>query len=204
MGLLYIVSITLVIGYVLGWSTSSWLQKNKLNANEEILKLQEKEIKYRDNKIEDLKGELVVLTEKLVPLTEEELVVEPFIPSELHHVSLPANNLEISIEFYKDMLGLVQIERPDYIENNISLKGVWFQLKSGQQLHLFDNPNGTFRNGSFEFRDCHFALRVKDFVTTCERLRKKGANIIDSPFYTSRYSNIYLLDPDNHIIEINA
>jgi hypothetical protein len=47
-----------VIGLALGFFISSWLQKNKLETNEQILKLKEEKIQQKDDKIQSLEQQL--------------------------------------------------------------------------------------------------------------------------------------------------
>ncbi|MEM9541157.1 MAG: VOC family protein [Cyanobacteria bacterium P01_E01_bin.42] len=139
---------------------------------------------------------------------------------ELNHVSLPVTNLDISIQFYSEVLGLEQTKRPEWVENDITLTGVWFQLSNRTQLHLFNNDGVNFRQPYLSVRDCHFAVSVKKFYEVYDLIEKRakdfykkfaGSNgvnkhdfILKTPFFDKgRYLNFYLLDPDNHIIEIN-
>jgi catechol 2,3-dioxygenase-like lactoylglutathione lyase family enzyme len=49
----------------------------------------------------------------------------------LHHVALTTSDLERSRAFYRDILGLVEIERPPF-----SFPGAWFQVGDSWQLRL--------------------------------------------------------------------
>jgi glyoxylase I family protein len=128
----------------------------------------------------------------------------------IHHVSLTVTDLERSRRFYREILGLPEIERPPF-----NFPGAWFQLGTSQQLHLIVHTNPTFRTGkNLETRDLHFAVRVADYRQTVEDLRSKGyreegaqdefQRMILQPHATAGFPQIYILDPDRHIIEINA
>ena len=127
----------------------------------------------------------------------------------LHHVSLTTQNLPVAISFYKDVLGFSQIERPAF-----PLGGAW--LNAGKvELHLIDFPQGSFRNTkSVGTEDVHFAMRVKDFEAMILNLNQRGysedldeANnkrLIIKRKSMAGYSQLYITDPDSHLIEINA
>jgi catechol 2,3-dioxygenase-like lactoylglutathione lyase family enzyme len=125
-------------------------------------------------------------------------------PYGLHHVSLPVRDLKVSVDFYVNDLGLKERPRPDL---GFRINGAWFQLPSGQQLHLLENPDGNFRpmEAPLDHNDCHFALRVPDVGEAYSRLKLKGKCLKTNPdILFSSYPHFYIFDPDHHIIEING
>lgn len=135
----------------------------------------------------------------------------PALSGALHHVSLPVRDAARSAAFYRDVLGLRQIERPGF-----DFQGAWFALGPGQ-LHLIQDSGSTFREDKpVDARDIHFAIRVASYRAALLHLiargyRKEGTpgagalnGIKVSPRATAGFPQIYLLDPDRNVIEINA
>jgi glyoxylase I family protein len=128
----------------------------------------------------------------------------------LHHVTLTATDLELSRRFYREILGLREIERPPF-----PFPGAWFEVAGGQQLHLIVHDQATLRGRKgIDTRDNHFAIRVADYGAALDFLRSKGyredAGALDlkkmrlQPHGTAGFPQVYILDPDRHVIEINA
>jgi glyoxylase I family protein len=136
----------------------------------------------------------------------------------LHHVSLPASDLERSMKFYEDVLGLKPMDRPPF-----EFKGKWYKV-GDRSLHLIvpgDGDDPTFRlSKAIESRDTHVAIRVGSYSAAVSHLESKGYRGSSerkprptadnplpmrlSPRGTAGFPQIYLLDPDRNVVEINA
>lgn len=128
----------------------------------------------------------------------------------IHHVSLGVTDLERSRKFYTDILALDELARPLF-----DFPGAWFSAGASHQVHLIVHPHSTFRTGKgLDNRDGHFAVRVASYRQTVAYLRSKGyredagddhfQRMILQPHATAGFPQIYILDPDRNVIEINA
>ncbi len=126
----------------------------------------------------------------------------------LHHVSLPVADLDRSKAFYRDIMGLKEIERPP-----CDFPGAWFEL-GDRQLHLIVHDNSTFRKGKVvDSRDIHFAIRVISYSEAREYLHSKGFHtdaedefkkMKEDPYSLTGWPQLYIMDPDRNVIELNA
>jgi glyoxylase I family protein len=125
----------------------------------------------------------------------------------LHHVSLPVGDLSASRRFYEEVLGLTPLARPPF-----DFDGAWYALGE-QALHLIAGPGTTRGEAAVDSRDVHFAIRVRDFAAALARLRALGytpqatdvrLRTREQPGGRAGFPQLFLLDPDHHVIEINA
>jgi catechol 2,3-dioxygenase-like lactoylglutathione lyase family enzyme len=126
----------------------------------------------------------------------------------IHHVSLPITDLERAKRFYRDVLGLEEIRRPAF-----RFAGAWYQV-GDRQLHLIVGEESTFRAPPrADSHDIHFAIRVGSYRRAIEHLASKGygpdatdvmLKTKENPTGTAGFPQVYLLDPDRNVIEINA
>jgi len=135
---------------------------------------------------------------------EEFIQNEKYFFEGIHHINLPVRDINDSIRFYRDFLLLKEIVRP------FTFEGAWFGLPSGQHIHLVEDKNlpdrSDFRKKeNINPKGCHFALRVEysRWKAIMDELDFKDL-IPDSPEEAVKINQIYIFDPDCHVIEINA
>jgi len=113
----------------------------------------------------------------------------------LNHASLIVANLDVSMVFYCDVLGLQQVDRPD-----LGFPGAWFQL-GDQQIHLLEleNPDPITGRPEHGGRDRHVALNAISLTPLQDILNKAG--IVYTMSKSGRRA-LFCRDPDGNAIEI--
>lgn len=118
----------------------------------------------------------------------------------IHHVSLVVKDLEKTEQFYREVLGLEKLNRPDF-----DFPGAWLGIGS-EQLHLIvhDEAQTVRDNKTIDSRDGHFAVRVKNFDETVEHLKNHGVPYKAKRASTAGFSQIFCCDPDGNLVELNT
>jgi glyoxylase I family protein len=118
------------------------------------------------------------------------------IPSRGHHVSFAVRDLDASLAFYRDALGLEPIERPDF-----GFPGAWLEAP-GLQVHLIQAPDGvdvgTPPAALSPVAD-HFAFQIDDYETARDALRAQGIEVLET---SPEVGQMWVADPDGHVIEL--
>ena len=112
----------------------------------------------------------------------------------LHHASLIVADTAASLVFFRDVLGIHQVERPD-----LGFPGAWLQVGS-QQVHLLEleNPDPVTGRPKHGWRDRHVALNVLSLAAVKEALDKHG---IVYTLSKSGRKALFCRDPDGNAVE---
>jgi catechol 2,3-dioxygenase-like lactoylglutathione lyase family enzyme len=114
--------------------------------------------------------------------------------TELNHVAIFVSSVDASVRFYRDAIGLPVIPRPDF-----SFPGAWFRLGERQELHLIGGRlHAPVDEGT---RSGHFAMQVKDIAAAAAYLRGKGVAFRGPAPRPDGAQQIFLEDPDGHLVE---
>ena len=113
----------------------------------------------------------------------------------IHHASLLVRDIDRSLGFYRDLLGL----SPDSKRPDLGYPGAWMQA-GGQQIHLMELPTPDPLTGRPDHggRDRHIALLVSDIEQISKRLDEAGL-----PYTLSRSGRkaLFCRDPDKNALE---
>ncbi len=115
----------------------------------------------------------------------------------IHHVSLLVADTERALGFYRDLLGLDVIDRPE-----LGFPGAWLAI-GDRQLHLLTlpNPDAEAKRPEHVGRDRHLALVVEGLDELEQRLLQAGITVTRSK---SGRNAIFCRDPDGNGIELIA
>ena len=112
-----------------------------------------------------------------------------------HHASLTVSDLERSRAFFGDLLGLEEIERPDF-----GFPGVWYQA-GDIQLHLMVAPASTDTAGKPDKPNPlggHLAFEVEDYEAVCATLEAAGLEVMG---LGKEVGQMFVQDPDGNTLE---
>ena len=115
---------------------------------------------------------------------------------ELDHVALHVREVERSCKFYREVLRLESIARPAF-----DFPGAWFRLGEHHELHLIGDraqPVASHRQGT------HFAVATGDLDGWEQHFRQAGFSKYLRKQRPDGAGQIFLEDPDGHVIELTA
>jgi catechol 2,3-dioxygenase-like lactoylglutathione lyase family enzyme len=110
-------------------------------------------------------------------------------PSGVHHVAICVADAEAGLAFYRDVLGLTPLPRPDLGP------GYWLDA-GGQQVHLMESATPPSQAN-------HFALRVDDLDDAVRDLEALGVNVFRSDHIPGAGHQAFLHDPFGNFVELN-
>lgn len=112
-----------------------------------------------------------------------------------HHASLVVGDTARSKRFYGDLLGLEEIDRPDF-----GIPGAWYRA-GPIQLHLVEPPPGV-DSGSppaeFTLLAAHLAFEIEDCDAVADALESEGVEVKGRG---SPSGQLFARDPDGNLIE---
>ncbi|MFC7079187.1 VOC family protein [Halorussus caseinilyticus] len=134
-----------------------------------------------------------------------------------HHYGVNVSDIERSIEFYRDVLGLELLreekELSDHHEELLGVEGVegTFAVLEGNgmkfELKSIDKPSNKSINAMrspIDVGDDHFCWEVDDIDAKYEELTDKGVEFLGEPksVGTVKSRVAYFYDPDGNVLEL--
>ncbi len=119
------------------------------------------------------------------------------------HTMIRVGNLEKSIQFYTDVLGMQVIKRKDYPEGRFTLVFVGYGPEPTTALieltYNWDTSHYDIGNGFG-----HIALHVSDIYGLCQSVTQKGGKVTRAPGAMKHGASViaFIEDPDGYKIEL--
>jgi catechol 2,3-dioxygenase-like lactoylglutathione lyase family enzyme len=125
----------------------------------------------------------------------------------LEHVTIRCAQLQRTRDFYVELMGLTEGDRP-----NFPFRGHWLYLGAIPVVHLVEAsdsagawgrdiviPKAEDGTGSFD----HVAFRGDDFAAMRARLQKAGVTFKERMVPGGALSQLFVPDPEGVLVEIN-
>lgn len=109
----------------------------------------------------------------------------------IHHVSINVSDLGQARQFYVDVLGLEELDRPE-----LGVAGLW--LKAGaQEVHLLAIDSGQ------PLKEQHFAFEVADIASVQQALAAADVKVSQPSEIDGVCRQAFTRDPSGNLIEFN-
>jgi lactoylglutathione lyase len=121
----------------------------------------------------------------------------------LLHTMIRSGDLDRSIAFYTEVLGMTLLRRKDYPEGKFTLAFVGYGDEASNSVIELTYNWGV---SSYELGTAfgHLAIEVDDVYSACDRIRQKGCRILREAGPMNAGSTIiaFVADPDGYPIEL--
>lgn len=121
----------------------------------------------------------------------------------LLHTMIRVGDLDKSLQFYCDILGMNLLRKKDYPSGEFTLAFVGYGKESENAVIELTHNWGTDKydlgNGFG-----HIALGVEDIYGTCDKIRDKGGKVVREPGPMKHGTTViaFVEDPDGYKIEL--
>ena len=121
----------------------------------------------------------------------------------LLHTMIRVGDLERSLQFYTEVLGMQLLRRKDYPDGKFTLAFIGYGPESEQAVieltHNWDTSEYDLGNGYG-----HVALEVEDAYAACEEIKKRGGKVVREAGPMKHGSTViaFVEDPDHYKIEL--
>lgn len=121
----------------------------------------------------------------------------------LLHTMLRVGDLEASIGFYCDVLGMTLLRREDFPDGKFTLAFVGYGNESDHTVieltHNWDTSAYAIGDGYG-----HIAIGVDDIYATCEKIATKGGKVVRQPGAMKHGTTViaFVEDPTGYKVEL--
>lgn len=121
----------------------------------------------------------------------------------LLHTMLRVGDLDRSLSFYTEVLGMTLLRRKDYPDGKFTLAFLGYQPENEgaviELTHNWDTSSYDLGNGYG-----HIALEVEDAYEACEKIKERGGRVVREagPMKHGQTIIAFVEDPDGYMIEL--
>jgi len=134
---------------------------------------------------------------------------EASIPSRVLYTMVRVSDLELSIEFYKNILGMKELRRESFTEGRFTLVFIGYGDESTNAVIelTYNWDKDSYQHGTGYG---HVALAVNDIYAAVQRMKSLGVNVVREPGPMThavdetgeREVIAFIKDPDGYSIEL--
>lgn len=119
------------------------------------------------------------------------------------HTMLRVGDLERSIKFYTEVLGMQLLRRKDYPDGEFTLAFLGY---GPEETHTVLELTYNWGKTSYELGTAygHIALGVEDIYAACEAIRAAGGKVVREPGPMKHGATViaFIEDPDGYKVEL--
>jgi lactoylglutathione lyase len=119
------------------------------------------------------------------------------------HTMLRVGDLDRSLAFYCDVLGMRLLRKKDYPDGKFTLAFVGYEEETDAAVIELTHNWGT---SSYELGEAfgHIAIGVPDIYATCDEIKRRGGKVVREPGPMKHGSTeiAFVQDPDGYKIEL--
>lgn len=119
------------------------------------------------------------------------------------HTMIRVGNLDRSLEFYTEVLGMKLLRKHDYPDGRFTLAFVGYGPEDTNTVleltHNWDTESYDLGKGYG-----HIALGVDDIYAACDRIKKAGGKVVREPGPMKHGTTViaFIEDPDGYKVEL--
>ncbi|MFV1997623.1 MAG: lactoylglutathione lyase [Acidiferrobacterales bacterium] len=119
------------------------------------------------------------------------------------HTMIRVGDLDRSVNFYSDVLGMQLLRKKDFPDGKFTLAFIGYGPESDEAVieltHNWETDEYDIGNGFG-----HIAIEVDDIYTACEEIKKHGGNVVREagPMKHGTTVIAFVEDPDGYKIEL--
>jgi lactoylglutathione lyase len=119
------------------------------------------------------------------------------------HTMIRVGDLERSLQFYTEILGMSLLRRQDYPDGKFTLAFVGYGDESDEaviELTYNWDVNGYELGNAFG----HIAIGVEDITKTCTEIKRRGGKVVREPGPMKHGTTViaFVEDPDGYKLEL--